>query len=321
MENFENRSNKVFNFLDKVKAIKDQEVQDQEFQNSYDYKLKCLDKEEKHAKDACLNMVFTKMYKDALPLNDDYKQAHNDDLDCEMRDFIKYRCPEGAEYYVKEAIKKGSKVCKRIMESVEKLVDSAYEDRAKNLDEYNVKDLVFSSDDDMQRQINVVNKDLELDDISKIIKDSVKTSAASEILRAKKEKEDIKQLEADLANDMNIKNEEDIQEAMELRGYGQKTNFQPTLFQGIMIGNMNKYTKMEESGSLESDYIYNTLEEYGYTESSGEESASKEELAFVETVKEYTKLSIVKALKLEKFSLNDINELANEYAYNSEFIV
>ena len=78
---------------------------------------------------------------------------------------------------------------------------------------------------------------------------------------------------------------------------------------------------MEESGSLESDYIYNTLEEYGYTESSGEESASKEELAFVETVKEYTKLSIVKSLKLEKFSLNDINELANEYAYNSEFIV
>ena len=321
MENFENRSNKVFNFLDKVKEIKDQEVQDREFQNSYDYKLKCLDKAEKDAKDSCINMVFTKMYKDALPLNDDYKQAHVDDLDCEMRDFIKYRCPQGAEYYVKEAIKKGSKVAKRIMESVDKLVDNAYEDKARNLDEYNVKDLVFSSDEEMQKQIDVVNKDLDLDDISKIIKDSVKTSAASEILRAKKEKEDIKQLEADLVNDMNVKNEEDIQEAMQLRGFGETKTFQPSLFQGIMIGNMNKFTKMEESGLLEPDYIYNTLEDYGYNESTNDTGASKEELAFIETVKEYTRLSIVKALKMERFSLNDINDLANQYAYNSEFVV
>lgn len=317
MENFEDRSNKVFNFLDKVKALKDQEIKDQEFENSYDYKLKCLNKAEREAKDSCLNMVFGKMYKDALPLNDDYKVAHAHDLDCEMRDFIKYRCPQGAEYYVKEAIKKGSNVCKRIMESVDKLVSAEYNDKANNLDEYNAKDLIFSSDEDMQRQINVVNKDLELDDISKIIKDSVKTSAASEILRAKKEKEDIKQLEADLANDMNVKSEEDIQEAMQLRGFNESKDFQPTLFQGIMIGNMNKFSKMEESGSLISDYTYNTLEDYGYTESSEDGSASKEELAFIETVKEYTRLSIVKSLKLEKFTLNDINDMANEYAYNT----
>ena len=189
------------------------------------------------------------------------------------------------------------------------------------VDEYNVKDLVFSSDEEMQKQIDVVNKDLDLDDISKIIKDSVKTSAASEILRAKKEKEDIKQLEADLVNDMNVKNEEDIQEAMQLRGFGETKTFQPSLFQGIMIGNMNKFTKMEESGLLEPDYIYNTLEDYGYNESTNDTGASKEELAFIETVKEYTRLSIVKALKMERFSLNDINDLANQYAYNSEFVV
>ena len=74
---------------------------------------------------------------------------------------------------------------------------------------------------------------------------------------------------------------------------------------------------MEESGSLISDYTYNTLEDYGYTESSEDGSASKEELAFIETVKEYTRLSIIKSLKLEKFTLNDINDMANEYAYNT----
>ena len=47
---------------------------------------------------------------------------------------------------------------------------------------------------------------------------------------------------------------------------------------------------------------------------SGESFASPEELAFIESVKEYTALSILKALKLESFDKYRVNDLAQEYA-------
>lgn len=93
MENFADREQKVINFMDKVREAKEQEARDQAFQNSTDYKLKCLDREQDNAKDVCLDMIFSSIYKNALPLNDDYKVAHGDDLDAEMKDFINARSP------------------------------------------------------------------------------------------------------------------------------------------------------------------------------------------------------------------------------------
>ena len=37
--------------------------------------------------------------------------------------------------------------------------------------------------------------------------------------------------------------------------------------------------------------------------------------AFIEAVKEYTALTMLKALKLESFTYNDVEKLAEEYAY------
>jgi hypothetical protein len=77
-----------------------------------------------------------------------------------------------------------------------------------------------------------------------------------------------------------------------------------------MIGKLEKATLMKESGA-NSTYLYNALAEYGIENDS---FASAEEIAFVESVREYTLLNISKALKLENFKLNDIRMLAQEYA-------
>lgn len=317
MESIVDREKKVVDFISKVKDIKDQEAKDNAFRNSEDYKLKCLNNNQDAAKGICLDMLFSKIYKDALPLNNDYKVAHGEDLDAEMKDFINSRCPKGMIYYVHEGIKKGSKAAKKIMDETDKIVNDDYNKKAMNLEDYDADDLVFRSGDDTQKKIDAMSNDLNIDQVSSAIRDNVKASAMSEIKRAKDAEENRKAIEEELKNDMSVRTPEQVAEAVELRGLNIPRDFQPTLFQGIMIGNLDKYTKMQESGNLENEYIYNTLAEFGLPEPDTDEPhyATVEELAFIESVKEFTKLNIIKALKLERFDPVTINNMANEYAY------
>lgn len=314
--NFEDRENKVLDFIDRVNEIKDQEKKDREFQNSTKYKLRKLDREKEQANGVCLDMLFSKLYKDALPLNDDYKVSHGEDLDAEIKDFIHCRSPKGMEYYVKEGIKKGSTVSEKIMESVESIVGQWYMERGQNIEDWDVEDLVFRTGEDLQQKINVVNQDLALDDMTQVIRDNVKASALSEIKRAKKEKEAVQNLENELVNDMKVTSEAAIDQRLELAGLTEKRTFEPTLFQGIMIGNLNKLMTMQESGNLEPDYLYDTLTEYGLEKSDHEAEATIEERAFVESVKEYTKLNLLKAMRLERFTKRELREMADSYASN-----
>lgn len=310
--------NKVYDFINKVKDMKTQQEIDDKFRNSEKYKLRCLNDNQEKAKGVCLDMIFSKIYKDALPLNNDYKVAHGEDLDADMKSFIDDRCPKGMVYYIHEGIKKGSKPAKKIMDETNKIVNDDYNKKALNLEDYSANDMVFKATDETQKQIDVMSDKLNLDALSSIIKDNVKSSAISEIKRAKEEKEKIKNLESELANDMSVTDDAAIESALELHDINQQKDFVPTLFQGIMIGKVNKLQAMNESGLLEPDNLYNTLSEFGLPESLSESTyePSIEERAFVEAVKEFTKINVVKALKLESFPLNRVTELANEYAYN-----
>lgn len=311
--NFNDRERTVLDFMDRVKQKRRDEQKENEFKQSSTYKLRELDKQEKKARCDCANMVFAKLYRDAVPLSDDYKVAHKDDLDNEIREFISARAPQGdIEYYVREAIKKGSKPAKDIQESVDRIVNNFYAEKAMDINKWNVEDLVFRTGEDTQQKINAITQDLALDDVTQIIRDNVKSSAISEITRAKKEKQEIEELENELSNDMKVKTEEAIDYRLALAGLTERKVFNPSLFQGIMIGKVNQLTEMQESGTLGSDFLYNTLEDYGMMESTQEPSI--EERAFVESVKELTKIQLIKTLCMERFKLQDIRDMALEYA-------
>lgn len=311
--NFNDRERTVLDFMDRVKQKRRDEQKENEFKQSSTYKLRELDKQEKKARCDCTNMVFAKLYRDAVPLSDDYKVAHKDDLDNEIREFISARAPQGdIEYYVREAIKKGSKPAKDIQESVDRIVNNFYAEKSMDINKWNVEDLVFRTGEDTQQKINAITQDLALDDVTQIIRDNVKSSAISEITRAKKEKQEIEELENELSNDMKVKTEEAIDYRLALAGLTERKVFNPSLFQGIMIGKVNQLTEMQESGTLGSDFLYNTLEDYGMMESTQEPSI--EERAFVESVKELTKIQLIKTLCMERFNLQDIRDMALEYA-------
>lgn len=306
--------NKVLSFIDKIESDRRETIQDTELQNSMEYKYKCLNKAKDDCRRQCLSKIFEKFYLNAIPLNDEYKTACSEEIKSDIPGFVKQRGHEDLAYYVGEAIKRcgNNSPAAHLMEAVDAIVDDKFRDKEMHLKDYQASDLVFKMDDDTAKKIDIVSQDLELNDLSQIIADNVKSTAAAEIVRAKREKDEAKALEAELANNLDITNEAAIDSELELRGMKDKKVFQPSLFEGIMIGKLEKTSLMSESGS--STYLYNALSDYGI-ESNGS-FASPEEVAFVESVREYTLLNISKALKLENFNLNMIREMAQDYAMN-----
>ena len=319
METFENREKKVLSFMEEVQDELLMKKQDDDFLNSIDYKLKKLDQCNKEGKELCLDTIIRKIYKDCTPLNDDYKVACNDKLDDTFDLFMARKCPKGMEFYVREGLKKNSPFAKKVLEAVENLVNEQTNDMAMNIDNIDGKDLVFASNDDVTKKLDIIGSDLNLPEITQAVQNNVKATAISEINRAKKEKEELKNLENELANDVKVDSQEAIESALEFRDKGVK-DYIPTLFEGVMINKMNKVQAQFESGELDQVYLYNALDDYGKTDAVTEEAestihfATPEEVAFVEAVQEYSLLSMLKALKLESYSKYDINDLAQEYA-------
>ena len=318
MNTFADRENKVLSFMEQVQEARLIKEQEDTFKQSTDYKLKTLDKCEKDAREICLDRIFAKIYKDAIPLNDEYKHAYMDELDSSFRDFMATRCPKGIEYYVKEGLRKNSPFAKRVLEAVNNLVEEEMHNKAMNIEDVDPKELVFHNSEDVQKKLDVIGQDLAAPEIAQAVQDNVRQTALSEITRAKAQKEALKALESELANDVNMNTEEAVKEALELRGYGEVRDYVPTLFESVIINKLNKIQPQYEAGMLQDVYLYGAVSDYGKEEQvseSGEPTfASMEDLAFVEAVKEYTGLSMLKALKLESFTKQQVADLAQEYA-------
>lgn len=306
----DNREIRLLDFIDNIENEERNKKAESDFKNSDTYKLRMIDKSRDEAKKEYLTKVLSDTYRDAIPLNDEYKVAYKDDIDKCFRDFLNERCPQGVEYYIKEAIKKNSGFAKKVLEAVNHLVDEKYNKLSLKLEEVTDEDLVFNNDKDEQKKVNVVGRELNTDEVASIVKDNVKQTAVSEIQRAKEEKEKLQAVEDELANDVKMNTPQKVEEAMRLKGLGQGY-YKPSLFNGIMISNMNKIQAKMESGDNYEYSTYDALKDYPMTLN---ESATPQELAFIESVKEYTGYALVKALKLESFDMYKINNLAQSYA-------
>ena len=305
----DNREIRLLDFIDNIENEERNKKAESDFKNSDTYKLRMIDKSRDEAKKEYLTKVLSDTYRDAIPLNDEYKVAYKDDIDKCFRDFLNERCPQGVEYYIKEAIKKNSGFAKKVLEAVNHLVDEKYNKLSLKLEEVTDEDLVFNNDKDEQKKVNVVGRELNTDEVASIVKDNVKQTAVSEIQRAKEE-EKLQAVEDELANDVKMNTPQKVEEAMRLKGLGQGY-YKPSLFNGIMISNMNKIQAKMESGDNCEYSTYNALKDYPMTLN---ESATPQELAFIESVKEYTGYALVKALKLESFDMYKIDNLAQSYA-------
>lgn len=245
------RESKVTNFMDEVEKIKNSKSAEEMYQQTPEYKLKQIKNEKEKAKGVCLDAIFSKIYKDAIPMNDEYKVSHGDDLDSEFSDFINMRNHKGMEYYIKEAIKRGSEPAKKIMEAVEQLIKEEYHDKELNINSTDSVAIPFEVDSDsVQSKLQSISSDMNLPEITDIIKDNVKTQTIDDIERVKQEEENIKSIQEELASNPDITSESAIDRALKLKGIGLKKEYNPSLFEGIMINKTNMIKESVETQNV-----------------------------------------------------------------------
>ena len=306
---------KVRRYMDQIVNTDQRNKEFDELRNTTNAKLRMLDRCKDDAKKSCLEQILAHIYKNACPLSDDYKAAYSDDLNKDFPNFIHKVNPEDLSLYIHECIKNGSPFAKRMVEAVNDLVDTEYKDKELNIDDINPEDLIFKTTDDIQKKLDVIKDDIGANDIAEAIRQNVKDSAISEIVRAKKEKESIKSFEDQLKNDPQMTSPAAVESAVELfdiKQNGFKKFYTPTLFESVMINKASKINSKVESGEFIQMPLYDTMKEF----KENTEDVSPADYAFVETLKEYTCISMLKGLKFEKFNKDMIDELSTMYAEN-----
>ena len=306
-----NTEHPVISFMDNLDKKDDYNKDMNDIRNSHNIKLRILDRCKDDAKQQCIDRILGNIYKDAIPFNDDYKMAYPDEMQNDFKGFIsRHAVPNDYLWYIKECIKRNNQFMNRVNEAVDDIITNHYADKELNIDQVDPDDLVFKTDDDLLRKIDIVGKDLGTDDISSTIKDNVRQAVMSEINRAKDEKMELKKLEDELASDNKLTTPEAVESAMDIRNFTKDKYYQPTLFESMVIYSYNNIMKEKENGLYESKNIYNVLDEF-------KENTESDEIldrAFVEAVKEYTCFSILNALKMESFTPKMLNEIAMDYA-------
>lgn len=283
----DNREARVLDFINNKNKERDFANSRASIQSSPELKMRKLNDECKKGVSICLDTILGKVYKDALPFDDPKKNCSDDDACCMMHDFIAKRTGgRDSEYYVREAIKRtNSTTLKNILTEAENMAKKFYQEKSKELVTINLDDLNFKNNIDTE-DLDKITAKTELDEVSNIIQNNVQKTIDAEVAKSKKEDETNQLIEDQLTNDDSVVDDASMESAMEkLNVVKQPTIYQPSLFEAIMLSNMKNVN----------------------------ESVTAAHDAFDETVHEFTMLNVVKALKLERFELNDVRKLANSY--------
>lgn len=278
-------------FLSELRAREEQEMLMQQYKESPKYKLGVLNEEREKGLENCAAGVICKIYRDALPLDDEYKAANQGELDDGFIDTIKQKSPNGVYTFLSSCASAGCKPAQLMMEAVLEAIDTSCKRFYENLDEVDPDEIDMGPTSKIVNDaVNTVTSKMDYDQISEIIEQNVQNTVKREIETQKAEDEKLQELQSKLSEDDTVQTESAIEAALMREGMSKK-QYQPTLFNGIMIGKVKKFT---ESGDLSTEYV--------------------QKKAFFESVKEYTKIETLSMLNMMKFNQSQLNQLANEYA-------
>ena len=259
--------------------------------SSPEIKLRKLDSECSKGTSICLDTILGKIYKDALPFEDPQKQCSDDTARWIMHDYISKRTNgKGSEYYIREAIKKtNSPTLKMILNEAKSLVKEFYEEKAKDIGTIDIKDLDFKINLN-QDKLDKLTKKMDLDEVAEIIQKNVQDTLKQEADRAKKEEEYRKTIEDKLAADAEVTDDASMESAMDkmIELSGQPKVYQASLFESILLGKASTINESTSNSALLDDLL-------------------------TESIHEFTKLNISKALKLESFDLRKLRSMADSY--------
>jgi len=275
--------NKVLDFISRVNDEKRKAEDSIKFKSSPLYRNNVLIINTDKGINDCLCHIFGKFYKQSIPLDNEYINTNNKDIDEKFKYFInKQTADEGLLCYIKEAIKNGNKSLETVLEKVTKLVkESIDKDTKENPEEI----AEFRLDDERKSVLDEISKDASLDEVSEIVKNNVKDVVDYEKEKIRKRREEAKEIEDSLANDDDVKSESVIKLRLAIlnRDDRNKSIYQPGLFESVLMNKTN------ENPSNDVNEAYN------------------------EAVCELTLLNMNKAMRFRSYNKKDVDKLALEY--------
>ena len=278
-------------FLADLKEREEQEMLMQQYKENPKYKLSVLNEEREKGLENCAAGVICKIYRDALPLDDEYKAANKEELDDGFVDTIKQKSPDGVYTFLSSCASAGCKPAKLMMEAVTEAIDTGCRKFYENINEVDPDEIDMGPTSKIVNDaVDVVTAKMDYDQISEIIEQNVQNTVRREIETQKAEDEKLQELQTRLSEDNEVQTESAVEAALIREGMS-KRQYQPTLFNGIMIGKVKEFT---ESGDLDVEHV--------------------QKKAFFESVKEYTKIETLSMLNMVKFNQRQLDQLANEYA-------
>jgi hypothetical protein len=236
--------------------------------------------------------VFTTIYKDALPFDDSHKALYRKSLEQKVLSCMGKDSEGGVYQALKDAARKGSQPARVICESAEREVknfcDKLYAEDV-SIDDVENTDMSPESTN-VAVMADKITSDMNADQVSAMIADNVKNAITNEMTVSKEEDAKLAELEASLASDDKVVNEEAVEIALIGAGFTPGQIYQPELFTGIMTGEMNKIINESWDGE------------------------QKQKKAFYESVKEMTALQTLQTFGLIDINANNVDKIARDYA-------
>lgn len=265
------------------------------YQNTRGAKFNKINEESSKLKEGCIQGLLSKIYYDALPVDDAVKSKFAAELDEGMHNFIKRRSSDGTCCgYITESIKHGSIPAKQMMESVEEHVNDLFKKYYPVLEETDVDDIKATTAD-KESIIDLVSADMAYPEISSIIEGNVQQTIQQEMEQQKIEDDKVTELQKALESDESVATEESVDEALERAGM-QKSTYVPSLFSGIMINRIDAI--MEDARENGKEIVDEDVKQQ----------------AFVEATEEFTKLATISVLNMEDLNKYKVRDMAVRYA-------
>ena len=239
--------NKTLSFMDELDKEDSFQKELQKMKNTPEAKLRMVSAEKDFGKDDCMKYILGRVYNDSIPVDEVISPK---DLDDTVTKFARKRLEKMGKpcdkneclFYVKEAIKRNpNSPFANVYESVSRFIDEMYLEAELNINDAKPEDLGFKRTPDIENSMDDVIRNNNLDGLAEAIKDNVKNSVSAEVDAAKKEKEDRMDLENSMASDSSLNSEQSVSAAIEsAMAFTEKSVYQPSLFEGIMIGKFNE---------------------------------------------------------------------------------
>lgn len=256
------------------------------------YRWNCIKEKENEGKRNVAKEVFLTIYRGALPLHSDYKSLYQGALDNKILSHVTKSGSPDVYDFLYTAGQKGSRSAAAICRKADQYIAETCARYYEAGDDFDPDKIDMGPESTAVGGIvQRITKEMDAEEVSTMIEDNVKQTIAREMVITKQEDEKIKALEQELAGDDTVMNEEAVEMAIYQAGLRPNTIYQPTLFNGIMIGEVTKLS--------------------GDTSMTGEQKQKK---AFYESVQELTALQTLQTLDIIDINVRNIDRIANEYA-------